>query len=377
MSWKDKRLGDVLTLKRGYDLTEAQRRDGSVPVVSSSGVTGWHDAAMVEGPGVVTGRYGTMGEVFYIESDFWPHNTALYVQDFKGNDRRFVAYLLKLMLRAAGSDKAAVPGVNRNELHERRVRVPDLDMQRRLVDQIKPIDDLIEKNRRRIALLDESARLLYREWFVYLRFPGHEHVKVVDGVPEGWAFRTIADMFSTTSGGTPSRAKPEYFDGVINWVKTQELDELFIFDAEEHISESALKNSSAKIFPAGTLLVSIYGGTNIGRTGLLAVASACNQACVALMPKQNGKDVYFAQKWLQENRIYLVGLGQGAAQTNISQQTLRGQAMLVPDIELLSEFTGHVEQVYQQIANFCMQNSRLREARDLLLPRLMSGEILV
>ena len=182
------------------------------------------------------------------------------------------------------------------------VRVPLLREQRKIADTLSAYDDLIENNRRRIALLEESARLLYREWFVHLRFPGHEHVKVVDGVPEGWGLRTIADMFVTTSGGTPSRANPEYFDGATNWVKTQELDDLFIFATEEHISESAIKNSAAKIFPVGTLLVSIYGGTNIGRTGLLAVPAASNQACVALMPKKNRNDVYFAQKWLQENK---------------------------------------------------------------------------
>src|SRR5690606_25269051 len=149
-----------------YDLTESQRQAGDVPVVSSSGVTGTHNVAMVKGPGVVTGRYGTMGEVFYIESDFWPHNTALYVRDFKGNDKRFISYFLKLVLRGAGSNKAAVPGVNRNELHERRVSVPDVETQRRLVEQLKPFDDLIENNRRRISLLEQTAQLLYREWFV-------------------------------------------------------------------------------------------------------------------------------------------------------------------------------------------------------------------
>ena len=272
---------------------------------------------------------------------------------------------------------SGVPHINLGILKSFGLKIPSLEEQNKIVKTLREISALFEKNRRRIFLLEESARLLYREWFVHLRFPGHEHVKVVDGVPEGWGLRTIADMFVTTSGGTPSRANPEYFDGATNWVKTQELDDLFIFDTEEHISESAIKNSAAKIFPAGTLLVSIYGGTNIGRTGLLAVPAASNQACVALMPKKNGNDVYFAQKWLQENKDYLVGLGQGAAQTNISQQTLRSQAMLVPGEGLLNEFTSHAQQAYQQIANLCLQNRRLREARDLLLPRLMSGEIQV
>ena len=99
MSWGILPLGDFTVLKRGYDLPSSQRQKGIVPVVSSSGITGFHNQPKVEGPGVVTGRYGTLGEVFYVEEDFWPLNTALYVEDFKGNDRRFTAYFLKYLSR--------------------------------------------------------------------------------------------------------------------------------------------------------------------------------------------------------------------------------------------------------------------------------------
>jgi len=118
MSWRSCRLGDVLTLKRGHDLPEHSRQDGDVPVVSSSGITGRHKEAKAAAPGVVTGRYGTIGEVFYLEEDYWPLNTALYVIDFKGNDPRFSAYFLRNILRGYQSEKAAVPGVDRNVLHE-------------------------------------------------------------------------------------------------------------------------------------------------------------------------------------------------------------------------------------------------------------------
>src|SRR4051812_26232159 len=103
------KLGDVLTLQRGYDLPSSHRRSGRVPVVSSSGVTGLHDEAKVRGPGVVIGRYGTLGEVHFVEEDFWPLNTALYVKDFRGNDPRFCAYLLKTVALVGASTAAAVP----------------------------------------------------------------------------------------------------------------------------------------------------------------------------------------------------------------------------------------------------------------------------
>lgn len=185
MSWDTCELGEVVTLKRGHDLPESARLAGDVPVVSSSGTTGHHNQAKATAPGVVTGRYGTIGSVFYLEEDYWPLNTALYVTDFKGNDPRFVAYLLEHVLKGYESDKAAVPGVDRKVLHKLRVRCPNVDLQRRVSGVLRRYDGLIENNRRRIALLEDAARQLFREWFVRLRFPGHEHTEIAQGASSG------------------------------------------------------------------------------------------------------------------------------------------------------------------------------------------------
>lgn len=122
--WERTTLGNHLTLKRGYDLPEVRRVDGPIPIVSSSGITGYHNAKKADGPGIVTGRYGTLGEVFFVEEDFWPLNTALYVVDTKGNPPVFLFHLLRNALTAVQSEKAAVPGLNRNTLHRLRVASP-------------------------------------------------------------------------------------------------------------------------------------------------------------------------------------------------------------------------------------------------------------
>ncbi len=205
MTWEPMPLGEFVTLKRGYDLPSSLRVDGSVPVVSSSGVTGYHDTAKTKGPGVVTGRYGTLGEVFFIEEDFWPLNTALYVQDFKGNDPRFSAYFLKSVLPRTASDKAAVPGVNRNHLHALTVRVThDVGEQRTIASLLSAYDDLVETNRRRIRLLEQAARAHYEEWFVHFRFPGHARVSITDGIPEGWRRARLSELVTTQYGFTES-----------------------------------------------------------------------------------------------------------------------------------------------------------------------------
>ena len=209
MSWKNCVLGEVMTLKRGHDLPEKNRRPGDVPVVSSAGITGRHDESRSEPPGVVTGRYGTLGEVYFIEEPFWPHNTALYVIDFKGNDPRFVSYLLRNTLRNYQSQKAAVPGVDRNVLHMLKVRVPGLNEQTAIVSILSAYDDLIENNVRRIALLEEAARLLYYKWFVHFHIPGHAPVKFIDGLPEGWERRTLADVAKTNRDSYRAKGLPD------------------------------------------------------------------------------------------------------------------------------------------------------------------------
>ena len=176
MSWAAGELGDYLTLKRGHDLPNGSRKAGDIPVVSSSGFTGLHNEAKAEPPGVVTGRYGTIGEVFYVDQPYWPLNTALYIIDFKGNNPRFISYFLRSHLKNYKSEKAAVPGVDRKVLHKLPAKCPDTQIQQSIVRILSAYDDLIENNRRRIGLLEDAARQLYKEWFIRFRFPGHEHV---------------------------------------------------------------------------------------------------------------------------------------------------------------------------------------------------------
>ena len=165
--WREGSLGGVIEFKRGYDLPKRDRIPGSVPLVSSSGITDFHAEAKVKGPGVVTGRYGTLGQVFFIPEDFWPLNTALYVRDFKGNDPRFISYFLRSLDFFAYSDKAAVPGLNRNHLHEAAVRYPtDIGQQRDIAHVLGTLDDKIELNRRMNQTLEEMARAIFQDWFV-------------------------------------------------------------------------------------------------------------------------------------------------------------------------------------------------------------------
>jgi len=162
--WEVKMLKWFSTLQRGHDLTEAEHEDGPYPVVTSGGVTGTHDSYMALGPGVVTGRYGSTGRLFYIEENYWPHNTSLYVSDFHGNNPRFVWYSLHTVDFAAHSAKSAVPGIDRNDLHVLFVVVPPNTEQRAVAafldrETVK-LDALTAEAQRAIDLLQERRTAL-------------------------------------------------------------------------------------------------------------------------------------------------------------------------------------------------------------------------
>lgn len=252
----------------------------------------------------------------------------------------------------------------------------DITTQRSIASILSVYDDLIENNWRRIQLLEQAARLLYKEWFVHLRFPGHEHIQIIDSVPEGWENGVVSNFYDTGSGGTPSRKNPEFYGGTNRWVKTQELQDGFLFDTEEHITEDAIKKSAAKLFPANTVLIAMYGAT-IGQVGVIVEPSTCNQACCAVMPKAEGTSYEHAFLFFLSNKEGLRNLGQGAAQKNISLQVIRAYEMVFPDKLVLNMFRIHVEPFLGQIRTLQAMNHQLTKARDLLLPKLMSGEVAV
>lgn len=192
----------VATLQRGYDLPHWQRKAGTVPVVTSSGIGDTHCESKVAGPGVVTGRYGTIGEVFYIEADFWPLNTTLYVKDFHGNDPLFVSYLLRTIDFHSHSGKSGVPGVNRNDLHEIIVAIPPtMAEQEAIANILSQADAIIESLEQLIAAKTEFKRGLMQQLLTgrrrFREFKGQE-----------WKLMKLADFAKLTLRATPKPDKP-------------------------------------------------------------------------------------------------------------------------------------------------------------------------
>ena len=371
------RLTDFVWFQRGFDLPQSKFEEGDIPVFGSTSIVGYHNIANVKAAGIITGRSGTLGKFQYAETDFWPHNTTLWVKDFKGNDPKFAYYLLQCLDFTVFNSGGAVPSLNRNLLNAYIVNVPPLETQKKIASILSGYDDLIENNLKRIKILEEMAQQTYEEWFVRMRFPGHESVTMnpETGLPEGWEKVKLGDWIKTSSGGTPSKKKEvEYYEnGSIPWVRTGELKNFILIDSEIKITESGLKNSSAKLFPKGTVLLAMYGNT-IGETSYCAFETSTNQACCGFLVKKDYES-YFIHQYLLYNKEHILSFRMGAAQENISQSIIQNIELIKPLEDILIDFGDNLKLIYDSIINLQNQNQRLREARDILLPRLMMGMI--
>lgn len=374
MSWTDATLEDLVLLQRGFDITKAQQKDGIVPVISSSGPQSFHNIAKVKGPGVIIGRKGTLGTVYYSETDFWPHDTTLWGKDLKGNNAKFIAYFLQTMNLGRFDTGASNPTLNRNHIHGLPIKKPDLPTQERIVAFLSAYDDLIENNRRRIALLEQATRLLYREWFVHFRFPGHETAKFVNGLPEGWDRVPSSEAMQIN----PKTIWDKTLSKQIRLFPMAALSESGM-SCDESQFEYREKSTSVRFINGDTLFARITPCLENGKTGFSNFLGEGEVACGST------EFIIFREGLVSRYFIYLMAREDGFRQNAITsmvgssgrqrvQPSCFEKFMVsVPPERIAEEFDEIVGPMFQQIQAAQKANQQLTRARDLLLPRLMDG----
>ena len=272
---------------------------------------------------------------------------------------------------------ATIKHLPRQQLAKVEVDVPPMAVQERIVDILSAYDDLIENNRRRIALLEQAARELYREWFVRLRFPGHESTRIVDGLPEGWERKKIADVCLTTGGGTPSTKRAEYWDGDITWVVPTDVtnnDCLVLLDSVRKITEEGLRESSAKMVPAETILMT--SRASVGFFAMMDREACTNQGFINVAPHDEEIRLYVLFNLI--NRVPEIrSNAQGATYPEISKGRFREMDVVIPKRAVATEFSRTASEVIDQLRCLKRSTSALTQARDIHLPRLMSREVAV
>lgn len=343
-------------------------------MVSSSGISGTHAVAAVKGPGVVTGRYGTLGEVHYVDVDYWPLNTTLYVDDFFGNHPRFVAYLLQTLDLARGNSKSSVPGLNRNDLHRLLAPVPPRLEQEAIAALLGALDDKIQLNRKTSATLEEFARALFASWFGALD---------PDRARDGWSVASLGDHVEITRGlsytgaglsddGIPLHNLDSIYEGGgykyegLKHYRGEYKDrhvvragDLLVVNTEQGFDHLLIG------FPA--LVPERFGGLSLYSADLFQVRPN-------LHSKLTTKFLYLA---LMSPRLrqLIVGYSNGTTVNHLAADGLRRPRLAVPPADLVKRFDDVVKPLFAKKEQLQIESETLAQLRDLLLPKLMSGEV--
>jgi type I restriction enzyme S subunit len=261
-----------------------------------------------------------------------------------------------------------------------RVTIPPISVQRRIAEPLSNLDDLIENNRRRIELLEDITKAIYREWFVSFRYPGHEDVNLVESVvgpiPKGWEVTTCGEALTVLGGGTPSKKESAYWDdGKISWYTPSDLTKhpsRYAVEPDLCITEEGLRRSSARLFPARSVMM-----TSRATLGVLAIAtttSACNQGFIVIPPDERWPSS-FIYEWLDDHAEALEALGTGATFKEITKGALKRVPFVIPGSDTLDAYRDAATPGEDEVRLLEEENRKLESIRDLLLPRLVTGQI--
>lgn len=297
-------------------------------------------------------------------------------------DINYVYYFLsqestKITLASKAGGAANQANISPSDVKNLMIPFPDIEIQHRIADILSAYDDLVENNQKQIRLLEEAAQRLYKEWFIDFCFPGSENAVFVNDIPEGWHRSSIKDLcIRICAGGTPNRRKTSYWaPSEIRWFKTKELQDCWLFDSEECISREGLDNSSAKVFPKNTILMAIYASPTLGRLGILSAKATCNQAALCLVADESKASWQWLYQKLYELRSDFNAVAIGAGQQNISSEVVKNKIITVPSHEIIKRYTEMITPYFEKIRLLQLQNQKMIQARNMLLPKLMSGEL--
>ncbi|MCM3390233.1 restriction endonuclease subunit S [Ureibacillus chungkukjangi] len=381
-NWRVKQLGEVINLKRGYDLPAQDRIHGDIPIMSSSGVNGYHNEKKGNGPGVVTGRSGQLGKVFYTEHDYWPLNTTLYVQDFKGNNPKFIYYLLQTLNLEVFNAGSSVPTLNRNHVHLMNVNVPDYKTQYEIGELLYSFEKKIKLNQSIIKNLYELSQILFKQWFIDFEFPNEQGLpykssggKMVESelgkIPEKWEISYLDKIANYKNGLAMQKYRPLNDESEsLPVLKIKELNQGFIDSYSDKCSISI--NESVKVYDgdvifswSGTLLLKLWSGGNAG----------LNQHLFKVTSNEFEKWFYFLWTNYHLEKFKAIAADKATTMGHIKRTHLSESAVLIGEKRVLEEATKILKPILDKITLLGVENRNLAELRDVLLPKLFSGEI--
>ncbi|NKJ70510.1 restriction endonuclease subunit S [Vibrio chemaguriensis] len=396
-SWEMIPLGELITLQRGHDLPSSRRVEGNIPIMGSSGITGYHNEAKCVGEGVIVGRSGnSMGEISFINEAYWPLNTCLYVTDFKGNDPKYIYYLLKTVNFDQFNSGSAQKSLNRNAVYPFEVHATkDKKLQRKIGNALSQLENKVTLNFQTNQTLEEMAQAIFKSWFVDFDpvkakmngeqpegmdfataslFP--EKLDSETGIPEGWRLSEIGDEVAVVGGGTPSKKNDDFWvDGHIHWTSPKDLSgvqDKVLLDTASKLTEAGLKKVSSGLLPVDTVLLS--SRAPVGYLALAKVPLAVNQGYIA-MKCEKQLPPEFVLQWCVHRMDEIKQRASGSTFAEISKKNFKPISVVVPSEDVLSAYQKLVKPLYDAITSNVRQSEQLSNLRDTLLPKLLSGDI--
>jgi type I restriction enzyme, S subunit len=257
------------------------------------------------------------------------------------------------------------------------LEIPSLSVQRRIAGFLSAYDEMMENSQRRIRLLEAMSRALYRAWFVHFRFPGHQKIKQVDSslgkIPHGWEVKPFTEIADVLSGGTPKTDVAEYWNGEIPFFTPRDTPDCFyVQDTEKHVTELGLSKCASELYSPDTVFITARG--TVGKVALPSVPMAMNQSCYALRGKPGIPQRFLFLMTLQQVDYLKTNTG-GATFDTIVVDTFRRMEVVNPAREIIARFARQTDAIFEQVNTLQRQIQNLRRTRDLLLPRLLSGQV--
>jgi len=378
--WHKITLIELVTFHRGYDLPLKEKNDGKYPIVGSNGIIGYHDSFKAKGPGVTIGRSGNLGKSFFVNEDYWPHNTTLYSSEFHRSDPSFVYYFLKTLSLSKYNAGSAVPTLNRNHIHTIEIIVPkDMAEQKDIAKVLSSLDSKIELNQQMNKTLEAIGQAIFKRWFVDFEFPNEEgkpykssNGKMIDSIlgviPEGWQIGKLSQIADLLMGISPEGTS--YNDAGVG---------MPLLNGAADFKESVIipgkwTKTPIKICKKGSLLFCIRA--TIGNL-VFADREYCLGRGVAALNPKNALFTEFVYYVLHQSLRKLASEASGSVILGLSKNDVEELSVTIPDNQTLAKFHEICLVLLGKIANQSQNTLTLATIRDCLLPRLMSGKIRV
>ena len=336
--WEVKKLGEVCDILNGRNQKKVEDINGKYPIYGSGGIMGYANDYICKAGTTIIGRKGSINKPLYVETEFWNVDTAFGLQPKECCHSRFLYYLCKSIDFARYDKGVTIPSLVKSDLLQIPVSIPSLEEQSRIVEELELLSNIIEKKRQQLSELDNLAQSIFYDMF---------------GDPvtneKGWEVKKLGEVCKTSSGGTPSKSHSEYYEGgIIPWLRSGEVNQMYISKTELFITEEGLANSSAKWFPENTVVIAMYGAT-VGQVGILCKMMTTNQAICGIFPNESFIAIYLYHFLLSKKEEY-IKLASGGAQPNISQNIIRDTLVCCPKKELQQLFAQKIEAIEKQKA---------------------------